>query len=465
MTPQELKKSILSKAFTGGFIESAGTDIEQKNIPQGYEDDLFDIPSHWDWSSLGECCEMYTGNSISESVKKAKYLGLEEGYPYIGTKDVSFEQSIDYDNGVRIPFDEGFKIAYEDSILMCVEGGSAGRKIGILDRDVCFGNKLCMFKPYEFEPKYVYYYLQSMEFRTFFLSQMTGSIGGVSIKKLKSIPIPETTLEEQKRIVAKIEELLPYIDKYEKAWTKLEEFNKKFPDDMQKSILQMAIQGKLVEQRAEEGTAEELYQQIQEEKQKLIKEKKIKKQKALPEITEDEIPFDIPDSWKWVRFNDVIDVRDGTHDSPKYHSEGVPLITSKNISSGYLDFNNVKYISKQDAEKINERSVVNNGDILFAMIGSIGNPVVVNKNREFCVKNVALFKMYSNNINITKYLYYYLCFAQHQLKKEASGGVQSFISLKRFREYLLPLPPLHEQQRIVKKIELLLPMCGNLKEI
>ena len=294
---------------------------------------------------------------------------------------------------------------------------------------------------------------------------MTGIIGGVSIKKLKSIPIPETTLEEQKRIVAKIEELLPYIDKYEKAWTKLEEFNKKFPDDMQKSILQMAIQGKLVEQRAEEGTAEELYQQIQEEKQKLIKEKKIKKQKALPEITEDEIPFDIPDSWKWVRFNDVIDVRDGTHDSPKYHSEGVPLITSKNISSGYLDFNNVKYISKQDAEKINERSVVNNGDILFAMIGSIGNPVVVNKNREFCVKNVALFKMYSNNINITKYLYYYLCFAQHQLKKEASGGVQSFISLKRFREYLLPLPPLHEQQRIVKKIELLLPMCGNLKEI
>ena len=113
-------------------------------------------------------------------------------------------------------------------------------------------------------------------------------------------------LEEQHRIVAKIEELLPYVDRYAVAYEKLEQFNTKFPENMKKSILRYAIQGKLVEQRAEEGTGEELYQQIQAEKQRLIQEKKIKKEKPLAEISEDEIPFDIPESWKWARFSSVI---------------------------------------------------------------------------------------------------------------------------------------------------------------
>lgn len=198
------------------------------------------------------------------------------------------------------------------------------------------------------------------------------------------MPIPIPPLEEQHRIVAKIEEILPYIDQYDKAYTKLEIFNKKFPEDMKKSILQMAMQGKLVEQRPEEGTADGLYEQIVAEKAQLIKDGKIKKEKPLPEIAEDEIPYEIPSSWRWVRFSEVMDVRDGTHDSPKYIETGIPLVTSKNISGGGLYFSNVKYISREDADKINERSNVDTGDILFAMIGSIGNPVIVNKDREFC---------------------------------------------------------------------------------
>ena len=118
------------------------------------------------------------------------------------------------------------------------------------------------------------------------------------------LPLPP--LAEQKRIVAKLEDLLPLIDRYEKAWSRLEEFNRRFPADMQKSLLQMAIQGKLVEQRPEEGTGEELYRQIQAEKQKLICEGKIKKEKPLPEIAEDEVPFEIPESWKWVRVAQVV---------------------------------------------------------------------------------------------------------------------------------------------------------------
>ena len=234
------------------------------------------------------------------------------------------------------------------------------------------------------------------------------------------------------------------------------------PEQLKASILQYAIQGKLVEQRSEEGTAEELYKAIQEEKQKLIKEGKIKKEKPLAEITEDEIPFDIPENWKWCRLSQIIDVRDGTHDSPKYVPDGVPLVTSKNLSNGIIDYSNIKYITQEDADKINERSAVNDNDILFAMIGSIGNPVLVKKDREFCIKNMALFKKYVNTNMDMNFMYLFFLYAQYALKAEASGGVQSFISLGRFREYLIPLPPYEEQGRIAKKIEELLPFLRKI---
>ena len=140
------------------------------------------------------------------------------------------------------------------------------------------------------------------------------------------------------------------------------------PEELKASILQYAIEGRLVEQRAEEGTAEELYRQIQSEKNKLIKDGKIKKEKPLPNITEDEIPFDIPESWKWCHLSEVLDVRDGTHDSPKYVHEGIPLVTSKNLSNGNIDFENIKYITQADADKINERSAVNDNKLYRGIV-------------------------------------------------------------------------------------------------
>ena len=234
------------------------------------------------------------------------------------------------------------------------------------------------------------------------------------------------------------------------------------PRELKNSILQQAIQGKLVEQRPEEGSAEELYRQIQQEKQRLIAEGKIKKEKPLPEITEDEKPFDIPETWKWVRFSEILDVRDGTHDTPKYVLEGIPLVTSKNLVAGTIDFATTKCISNEDAVAINNRSEVNTGDILFAMIGTIGNPVLVRKDRDFCIKNMALFKPIDSHLFEMKYLLFFLQHRQYQMKKDASGGVQSFVSLLFLRNYLIPLPPLAEQKRIVAKLEQLLPLCERL---
>lgn len=225
--------------------------------------------------------------------------------------------------------------------------------------------------------------------------------------------------------------------------------------DLKNSILQLAIQGRLVAQDANDEPAEVLYAKIQAEKQKLIKEGKIKKDKPLPPIADDEIPFKIPSTWKWVRLGDSLDVRDGTHDTPKYVDAGIPLVTSKNLYNGVLDLSNVKYISHKDAEKINERSKVDKNDILFAMIGTIGNPVIVDTVPNFCIKNMALIK--NNEFIDVNYIALFLNYVQSDMKQKAQGAVQAFVSLSFIRNFLIPLPPLAEQKRIVAKIEELEP--------
>lgn len=465
MKPEQLRYSILKKAFSGQLVKcESKSDDKPKVKTVEYDETPFDIPDDWFWSNLGSCCDMYTGNSISESVKKAKYAGLKEGYDYIATKDVSFTHTIEYDNGVRIPVDDGFKIAYSGSVLMCIEGGSAGRKIGVLDRDVCFGNKLCSFNSTEIANAYIYYYLQSYEFKAFFKDNMSGIIGGVSIKKLKELPIPVPTVSEQKAIVKKIEELLPYVDRYAEAFEKLEKFNAKFPEDMKKSILQYAIQGKLVEQRPEEGNAEELYQQIQEEKQRLIKEGKIKKDKPLAEITEEEIPFEVPNGWKLVRLGHIAyKITDGTHKTPQYTDDGIKFISAKNLYNGDLNFSNCKYISCEEHKELYARCNPEKGDLLVSKSGSIGTVVIVNVDFEFSTfESLALIK-YNQKLLDAKYLQYSLQNACNTINPEKIRGVAvKHLPIADLTEMIIPLPPLKEQHRIVSKIEELLPYCDRL---
>lgn len=190
--PNEMKNSILLDAFLGNWSK--------------------ETHSNWNEFKLNSLAEIYTGNSISESIKKSKYTNLAEGYNYIGTKDLNFDHSFKYDNGVKIPYNEiGFKYAKENDILMCIEGGSAGKKIGILNEKVCFGNKLCKFSANEdiINYKFLYYYLQSPIFLRNFRDNLNGIIGGVSINKIKQLTIKIPSLEEQIRIVDKLEKLLP----------------------------------------------------------------------------------------------------------------------------------------------------------------------------------------------------------------------------------------------------------------
>ena len=180
---------------------------------------------------------------------------------------------------------------------------------------------------------------------------------------------------------------------------------------------------------------------------------------------EDEIPFAVPEGWAWCRFGNYIDVRDGTHDSPKYVETGYPFVTSKNLINGKIDFSNVQHISEQDHKNYIQRSHVEDNDILFAMIGSIGNPVLIKKDREFSIKNVALFKAYEKKQTDMKFVLFFLLWIQEDLKKIAKGGMQPFIPLNLFRrEIFIPLPPLSEQHRIVTAIEAIFTQIDLLEQ-
>ncbi len=204
----KLKKSALatSTIFRGDdnkYYEQIGQSIKciDDEIP-------FEIPNNWRWTRLSYVSSIYTGNSISEAEKRTKFTDVKGRY-YIGTKDVGFNNKIVYNNGISIPlqYEQDFRIAPANSILMCIEGGSAGKKIAVLNQDVCFGNKLCCFSPFVEIGKFMYYYLQSPSFIELFNLNKTGIIGGVSIAKVKEIVIPLPPLMEQQRIVAQIEKL------------------------------------------------------------------------------------------------------------------------------------------------------------------------------------------------------------------------------------------------------------------
>ena len=217
--------ALFTRSFVLNMVDNSNTNAFNavyekigKNSVDITESFAFEVPPKWEICRLESIVEMYTGNSINESDKAKKYIGLSDGYNYIATKDISFNHTVNYDNGVKIPYGEPkFKIAYKGDPLLCIEGGSAGRKIAILSEDVCFVNKLCVFHSFGVNKKYLYYYLQSPQFCELFKKNTSGLIGGVSINTLKSLYFMLPPLSEQLRIVCAVEKVFSYIDEIEKG--------------------------------------------------------------------------------------------------------------------------------------------------------------------------------------------------------------------------------------------------------
>lgn len=409
------------------------------------EDAPFEIPANWKWVYFGEIFSHNTGKALNASDNEGNLL------EYITTSNMYWDH-FELDNLKKMYFkdDEIEKCTIKKGDLLICEGGDIGRSaIWDFPYEMRIQNHIHKLRPYLSSLSPIFYYYVMMLYKASNLINGQGiGLQGFSSKRVHTLVVPLPPASEQTRIVQRIEEVFEILDKIDT----LQDQYASNQEALKSKLVDAAIQGKLTEQLPEDGTAEELYQKIQEVKRSLVKEGKIKKEKPLPEASEDEIPFEIPSNWRWVRISEVIDVRDGTHDSPKYHNEGIPLVTSKNISGGKLSFDDVKLISALDAQKINERSYVDDGDILFAMIGSIGNPVIVHKDRDFCIKNVALFKNFAPMHISMDYFYWFLMHEQYVLRKNAIGGLQPFVSLKVFRNHLMPLPPISEQIRIADRL-------------
>ena len=486
MTPQELKNSILQYAIEGKLVEQRpeeGTAEElyqriqeekqrlikekkikkQKPLPEITEDEIpFEIPESWKWIHLGEIFQHNTGKALNSSNKEGTNL------PYITTSNLYWNQ-FKLDKLKEMPFTdlEIEKCTVKKGDLLVCEGGDFGRSaIWPFNYEIRIQNHIHRLRSYsEVCTKYFYY--------LFYLYKNSGRIGGkgIGIKGLSSnalhqLIFPFPPLAEQKRIVEKIEQLLPLIDRYEAAWSRLETFNKRFPEDMQKSILQQAIQGKLVEQRPEEGTAEELYQRIQEEKQRLIKEKKIKKQKPLPEITEDELPFEIPESWKWVKLSDIaVKITDGEHKTPRRVSSycGYYLLSARNVRDGAIALENVDYVDESEYDLISKRCNPIRGDVLISCSGSVGRCAVVDDDNCYVmVRSAAMVSPIKIDSFFLMHAVRSEC-VQSQIRNRTKQTAQANLFQDAIRNLIIPLPPLAEQKRIVEKIEQLLPLCERLK--
>ena len=206
-------------------------------------DESSNLPQGWTIKTLGEVCDIYTGNSINKEKKEKEFTNLKEGLNYIGTKDIGFDRIINYENGVKIPFDKlkDFRVAKANVSLLCIEGGSAGRKIGFTNKEVCFVNKLCCFEPFKDESKFIYFYLQSNYFLQKFNLNMSGLIGGISKEKIKQIKIPVPPLWIQRQIVAILEKRFTSADKVS-AYIESALFKAK---QLKSSILKSAFNGEL----------------------------------------------------------------------------------------------------------------------------------------------------------------------------------------------------------------------------
>lgn len=489
MTPQELKMSILQRALQGKLVEQNSSEgygcaeikkmtqhkkrlLKTKEIKQekdlpiiSDEDKPYDVPESWAWERVGNVGSWSAGATPSRT--NPEYYG--GNIPWLKTGDLNdgyVSEVPEYISELALQ-KTSVRLNPAGSVLMAMYGATIG-KLGILEVPMTTNQACCACIPFDgLYNKYLFYFLMGNR-KNFIKMGEGGAQPNISKDKIVNYPIAIPPFAEQQRIVAKIEELLPLIDRYEQAWSKLRDFNNRFPVDMQKSILQMAIQGKLVPQLPEEGTGEELFQQIQAEKQRLINAGTIKKEKPLPEIAEDEIPFDIPDSWKWYRIGELFNIVNGftpLKSNPEFWTDGdLPWFTIEDVRrQGRFISSTEKFITQKALAKNTER-IVPADTVLLCCTASVGEyaytKIPLTTNQQF---NAFVVKEYYKNAVYPLYVFEYAKTLKGSLIDRAGKTTFNFVSVGKLSNMLIPLPPLAEQKRIVAKLEEILPLCERLK--
>lgn len=436
-------------------------DITEEEIP-------FDIPDNWCWCRLGEICTFENGDRSSNYPVEIDYTS--DGIPFFGAADMKNNKLLFSDN-LRFISEEKFdslrsgKLQNKDYVMLL--RGAVGKWAQFLNHgkySTGFINaQMVIIRAYESIVEYIKVLFNSPIFEIFLRSKTTGTaVAQMSAKDLSTLLIPLPPLSEQKRIVAAIEKFMPLIEEYGKKETQLKAINEKICTLTKKAILQEAVQGKLVPQIAAEGNAKDLLEEIKKEKAKLIKEGKIKKEKPLPEISDDEMPFDIPENWCWCRLGEIVDTNIGLTYSPSdiITKGGTEVLRSNNIKNGKIVYDDLVHVSKNVPEKCLSKK----GDLLIcARNGSkalVGKSALIEKDGMAFGAFMAIVRS-----PINPYLLHFINSPVYRARLEGVNTTTiNQITQDNLRETLFPLPPLNEQKRIITAIENLLPLCEKLGE-
>lgn len=497
LVPQDASDEPASELLKRIASPQAGPGRKQAALPPVGDDAYLQLPRGWEWTRLGNTGRIFNGDSVSES-GKTELAKVENGLPFIATKDVGYGRAaLVYDNGLKVPAgDPRFKVARVNAVLICAEGGSAGRKIGIADRDICFGNKLFANEVYEgLHHRYVFYVYQAPTFFRAFAARMTGIIGGISRSEFLSLPFPLPPLAEQERIVSKVDELMALCDRLDEQQQERETrhaalaraslarfaeaptpanldflFHFSFcipPSNLRTSILTLAVQGKLVPQDPNDEPVEDLL------KRNLTERKQLKRTEAV-EVqslsTEDALNFDIPESWRWQRLDDLLVFGPTNGFSPKAVDYETPVrsLTLSATTSGRFKGEHSKFIATEVPD--DSDLWLRDGDILVQRgntIEYVGVAAVYRGQPNCFVYPDLMMKLrVSSSIDVS-FIHHAMSHeaARDYLRARASGtsGSMPKINQTTLKSLPIPIPPLAEQRRIVAKVGELMALVDALE--
>ena len=466
---REKNPSVIFKGADNTPYEKIGDEVRSlaDEVP-------FDIPDSWEWVRLGELFQHNTGKALNA----ANCTGQLK--QYITTSNLYWDR-FELDNLKEMYFSESEieKCTVIKGDLLVCEGGDIGRaSIWSYDYPMCIQNHIHRLRAYVPLCTRFFYYLFDLYKHIGWIGGKGIGIQGLSSNAIHSLLFPLPPLAEQHRIVETIDKLQPYTDAYADVESTLDTLNTTFPERLKKSILQEAVQGKLVPQDPSDEPAEALLERIRAEKQRLIKEGKIKKDKhesvifrrdnshyekldGVERCIDDELPFEIPESWAWVRLGNIGDWGSGATPSrthPEYYDGSIPWLKTGDLTDSYIT-DIPEGISQLALEKTSVR-LNESGSVLMAMYGAtIGKLGILTYSATTNQACCACKPVYGVE---TLFLFYFLMSQRTAFIKRGEGGAQPNISKEKIVTTLMPLPPLAEQHRIVQRIEELLPLVKGL---
>ncbi len=483
---KDLRLSILQAAVEGKLTEQSAKDTpvettldrlqdiknnlannkKIKKAASKTEDSIpFNIPDNWTWVKLCDIGELARGKS-KHRPRNDESLYIDGTIPMIQTGDVAAANK----------YITQFNTCYNEKGLaqsrlwkkgtLCITIAANIGDVAILTFDACFPDSVLGFLPFseQVSKEYVYYMLLAYKHR---MNAKASKIAqsNLSLDKINSMLFPFPPIEEQLRIVDCLDMLFCKVDEYEKIEQQLTVLKNKFPSDMREAILQSALQGKLTEQLETDSSVDELLELIFTEKENLILAGEIKREKPLPSITDDDIPFEIPVSWRWERWGNLANSIQYGYNAPAIPQGDIRMVRISDIQDNIVDWNTVPYC--QISEKEIPTYLLAENDLLFARTGgTVGKSYLVTNMTERAIYAGYLIRSNYNKRLCPQYLKYFMDSPLYwsQLRNGTTQTAQPNCNGKALSKMMIPIPPIEEQQRIVKQLDILLPLCDNLVE-